>query len=286
MRRRDPMLLLFAGAMLGINLGVHAIGAVIAGMLFAGAVVAELVTEADARRRSTIVALLLAGVLALGVAAATGWALQGRTLVISDASNPQLLPDGRDPTFLFLERNAGRFEEVHQPGLDDELSGNLETPWNGFTLSSGWGVLLGIGVIGGIVLGWRSRQRALRQGVIAVLVFGALLTVGVVYFAASYDTFVPRHTGLGRFVQYAPLVTAMLAALAIEGIALRLETAQRRRPTPGRRRPRGGDPGRRRSGARDLAHGQPLPPAERAAPSGHPRAGQSRGTGRARARSF
>ncbi len=222
-RRRDPMLLLFAGAILGLNLGVHAIGAVIAAMLLAGAVVAELITVAGARRRSTIVALLLAGVLALGVAAATGWALQGRTLVISDASNPALLPGGRDPTFLFLERNAGRFKAVHQPDLGDEISGNLQTPWDGFQLDSGWGVLLGVGVLAGIVIGLTSRRRALRQGVIAVVVFSALLTAGVVYFATAYDTFVPRHTGLGRFVQYAPLVIAMLAALAIEGIALRIE---------------------------------------------------------------
>jgi hypothetical protein len=163
-------------------------------------------------------------VLALGVAAATGWALQGRTLVISDASNPTRLPDGRDPTFLFLERNAGRFGEVHAPELDEELSGNLETPWDGFELNSPGGVLLGVGVIAGIALGLTARRRALQQGVIAVVVFGALLTLGVVYFAAAYDTFVPRHTGLGRFVQYAPLVIAMLAAMAIEGFAIRIES--------------------------------------------------------------
>lgn len=223
-RRRDPMLLLFAGAILGLNLGVHAIGAVIAAMLLAGAIVAELITVAEARHRPTIVALLLAGVLALGVAAATGWALQGRALVITDASNPALLPDGRDPTFLFLERNSGHFQQVHEPKLRDELSDNLQTPWNDFQLNSGWGVLLGVGIAAGIVIGLTSRRRALQQGVIAVVVFSVLLTAGVIYFATAYDTYVPRHTGLGRFVQYAPLVIAMLAAFAIEGIALRIES--------------------------------------------------------------
>ncbi len=223
-RRRDPMLLLFAGTILGLTFGVHAIGAVIAGMLLAGAVAAELITVAEQRRRSTLLALLLAVVLALAVTAGTGWALQGRTLVISDASNPTRRADGRDPTFLFLERNAGHFGKVHAPELANELSDNLQTPWDGFDIASGWGVLLGIGIIGGIVIGLTTRRRGLQQGVIAIVVFGALLTAGVVYFAASYDTFVPRHTGLGRFVQYAPLLLAMLAAMAIEGITLRLES--------------------------------------------------------------
>jgi hypothetical protein len=223
-RRKDPMLLLFAGVIVGLNLGVHAIGAVIAGMLLAGAVVAELVTVAEARRRSTIGALLLAGMLAIGVAGAAGWALQGRTLVISDASNPARLADGRDPTFLFLERNAGHFGEVEAPSLDEELSDNLQMPWDGFDLTSLWGALLGAGIVAGIGIGLRARRRSLQQAVIAIVTFAVLLTAGVVYFAASYDTFVPRHTGLGRFVQYAPLVIAMLAAVAIEGVAVRLDS--------------------------------------------------------------
>jgi hypothetical protein len=223
LRRREPPLLLFAGVVVGLNLGVHAIGAVIAGALLAAALVAELVTVREMRRRETFGALALAALLAVGVAAATGIALQGRALVISDASRPARTVDDTDPTFLFLERNAGKFGEVNPPSLDEELSDNLQTPWEDFTLDSGPGILLVGLTVGGITVGLVARRRSLAQGVITTVGFAGLLAAGVVYFAVSYDTYVPRHTGLGRFVQYAPFVSALFVALAIEGVAVWLE---------------------------------------------------------------
>lgn len=223
MRRRDTHWMLFAGVLIGLNLGVHAIAAVVMGMLLAGAVVAELVVGRELRRWATISALALTGIVALGVAAGTGYALQGRALVISDAAQPERRADGEDPTLLFLTRNAGRFDAPEERSLGDELSSNLQEPWRGFDLTSAGGVLLGLAVIAGIALGVASRNRNLRKAVVAMVAFAAMLTVGAAYFGIRYDTFVPRHTGLFRFVQYAPLLAGMLVAIAVEGFSLKIE---------------------------------------------------------------
>jgi hypothetical protein len=231
LRRRETPLLLIAGVLVGINLGVHAIAAVVMAMLLASAVVAEVVVSRDTRRWRTIGALFLAGAIALGVTAGTGWALQGRALVISDAAQPARRADGRDPTLLFLARNSGQFGELHEKSLGDELSTNLQEPWRGFHLASVLGILLGVAVIAGIAVGLATGSRALRKAVITMFVFSVVLTLAAAYFGLSYDTYVPRHTGLFRFVQYAPLVAAILVAIAIEGIALRLEPVSDKRRT-------------------------------------------------------
>ena len=225
LRKRDTPLMLFVGVIVGLNLGVHAIAAVVMAMLLAAAILAELLLTRDLRRWKTVGALGLAGVIALGLTVGTGLALQGRALVISDAGHPEMLKGGRDPTLLFLTRNAGKFGPLETPPLADELSTNLQEPWRGFNIATLWGALCAIATTTAIVIGLGTGSRALRKAVLAMLIFSALLAVSAAYFGLSYDTFVPRHTGLSRFVQYAPLVAAMLVAIGIEGIALRLESA-------------------------------------------------------------
>lgn len=222
-RRRNTPLLLLVGVVVGMNLGVHAIAAVVTGMLLAGAVLAELLCDRQTRQWRTVGAFVLAGVVAVGVAAGTGLALQGRALVISDAEQPARTASGGDPTLLFLTRNSGRFGPPKERSIGDELSSNLQEPWKGFDLASVLGVLAGVAVIAGVALGLLARNVGIRKALLALLAFAAMLAIAATYFGLAYDTFVPRHTGLFRFVSYSPLVAALLVAVALEGFALRFE---------------------------------------------------------------
>ncbi len=216
LRSERPSRVALAGAIIGINLGVHAIAALALALLFTAAVLVELF---DRRRalRVALVGLGCAALLAACVTLSMGWALQGRALVAGDAQRPHLAANGSDPTLVYLERNAGHFGPVSQRPLTSELAKGIDNPWPGLDLLSiGGGLALaaiGIGIVAASVLDDRRARRLLAS----MIVFAILETAVVVYFAASYDTYIPRHTGLSRLFGYAPLVFALLGGLAVQG---------------------------------------------------------------------
>jgi hypothetical protein len=156
-----------------------------------------------------------------------GWSLQGRTFVLGDAGRPTRDADGTDPTYTFLERNAGHFGELSEPSLTDELGNSLKQPWRGFELWSVAGLVLGVVVLGGVVIAVTARRAPPRVALVTSVVFSALLVTGVLYFALSYDTYVPRHTGLARFTQYMPLLVVLLIGIALTGVRDRFVARQR-----------------------------------------------------------
>ncbi len=214
LREHTPATFVLVGVLIGVNLTIHPIAATVGGMLLAGAIVGELVVTRELLVRRTITTIGVAVLLALVMSGAFGWALQGRVSVLGDAANPHRLADGTDPTLVLTERDAGRFGPVHEPSIGDEMSGYFEEPFPGRRLDTGFGALLCVVIAGGLVLAVAQGGLA-RKAVVTLGSFSLLLTVGVLWFTLNYDTFVPRHTGLARFVQYAPLVIAFGAAIAL-----------------------------------------------------------------------
>ena len=240
LRQQTPAVFVLVGVLIGVNLAIHPIAATVAGMLLAGAVVGELVVTRELLVRRTLTTLGVTVLLVLVMSGAIGWALQGRVSVLGDAANPQRLADGTDPTLVLTARDAGQFGPVKEPSIGDEMSGYLEEPFPGLRLDSGVGVLLCLAIAGGLALAV-VQGGTTRKGVITLGTFTAFLTVGVLWFTLNYDTYVPRHTGLARFVQYAPLVIAFAAAIALAAYARRDRRAPVRiatRTAPVRRRRR------------------------------------------------
>jgi hypothetical protein len=165
-----------------------------------------------------VTTLGVTALLVLVLSGGIGWALQGRVSVLGDASNPQRLADGSDPTLVLTARDAGQFGPVKEPSLGDEMSGYFEEPFPGLRLDSGAGVLLCLAIAGGLALAV-AQGGTTRKGVVTLGAFTVLLTVGVLWFTLNYDTYVPRHTGLARFLQYAPLVIAFAGAVAVASYA-------------------------------------------------------------------
>lgn len=216
-----------AGAIIGVNMGVHAIAAFAMALLFAAAVLVELF---DRRRapRIALIGLGCAALLAASITLSMGWALEGRALVAGDAQRPHRAANGSDPTLIYIQREAGNFGPVAQRSLTSELTQGIDHPWPGLDLVSIGGVLaftaIGIGVIAASVFDDRRARKLLGS----MVVFAVLGTAVVVYFAASYDTYSPRHTGLSRLSGYAPLGLALLGGLAVQGyMALATRVAPR-----------------------------------------------------------
>ncbi len=235
LRARDPSLLVFVGVLLGVDLAIHAIAATVTGLLLAGALVAELIATRELRVRRTTSSLVIAAVLALAVSGAIGWSVQGRVSVIGDATNPQRLKDGTDPTLVFAARDAGNFGRVTEPSVGDELSTYISEPWPGLRLDTGTGVAFGGFVVVGFTLAFAAGG-GLRKAVLALTAFALLLVLGIAYFSICFDTYVPRHTGLARFAQYAPLVMSFAAAVSLAAIARTLTSIPIPRPARARRR--------------------------------------------------
>jgi hypothetical protein len=216
LRTDRPSRVALAGAIIGVNMGVHAIAAFALALLFAAAMLVELF---DRRRalRIAITGLGCAALLAACITLSMGWALQGRALVSGDAQRPHLAANGSDPTLVYLERNVGHFGPVGQKTLTSELAEGIDNPWPGLDLLSIGGVLalatIGIGVVAASVIDDRRARKLLGS----IAVFAVLEAAVAAYFAASYDTYIPRHTGLSRLFGYTPLGLALLGGLAVQG---------------------------------------------------------------------
>lgn len=206
---------LIGGVSLGLDLSIHAIAAIVMGLLVAGFGGAEWLFLRRARwaRGSWLVR---AAVLGLLLSVAMGVGLQGRATVATSALNPGTA-QGTDPTWTFFLRSTGDFSEPERPPPERPLAGGVTTPWAGLRVASafGWWLLPVLGIGAAFLVGLGGRRG--RAGVVGLALAGGLVSAGVLLFAVGFTTYVPRWTGLVRFGQYAPLLAAIAVAIAAAG---------------------------------------------------------------------
>jgi hypothetical protein len=228
-RHGKPSMILWAGAAIGLAVNVHAIAAVVFGLLMAAGGLVEL-----AQRRGGRLALIrtfaAASALAVVLVVALGWSLQGRAAVISDALRPTL-NGGNDPTWTYLRRSNGDFSGRRlPPRLIDEVAISVSRPWPNEPIVAGRNVWL-IGVGGaGLLLALAFGSSRLRSGVAVGLLGGILLSSVMLAFALAFETYVPRHTGLGRMGQYVPLFAGTVLGFAAGGYEATWRRITGRRP--------------------------------------------------------
>ena len=233
MRRREPATLVFGVAVLAVATSIHGIGVIVPGALIATSAVMELwQTRAQDRRRLGI-ALVVAASFGVAIIVATGWALQGRASVVSDAANPQTV-EGTDPTFTYLRVSEGLFSPADPPdGID--FTGAVRPPWRGVNFATRTWVVVSLGLVVGAALIAASGDSRAKRGLLVATGTGGILMAGVLYFGLSFDTFVPQRTGWSRFLQWAPLVWVLVAtagAAAVEGAMPDDASPRRRRLVP------------------------------------------------------
>jgi hypothetical protein len=215
LRSRRASWVLLGGACLGIDLSVHAIAAMVIGLLVVGFGAAEWLASRD-RQMARAGWLVQAALLGILVSVVMGVGLQGRPVVAGGALNPGSAL-GADPTWTFFLRSTGDFTipEPKPPALP--LAGGVTNPWAGFRITSAFGWWLipfaGIGALAFAALGGRRA----RSGVIGLAGSTVLVGAGIAFFALVFDTYVPRWTGLVRFGQYLPLLAGLGVTFAIAG---------------------------------------------------------------------
>lgn len=218
LRRRRLRWGLLAGATAGLAIGVHAIAATVMAMLLVGAGIAEWVALERAVKRRAGLMLVAGATLAVGVVVVSGILLQGRPLVAADALRPELV-GGEDPTWIYLRYSTGAFEAEPVPPLSDQLTASVSAPWDKIDVVDAQGWWLPAIAATGLFLQLAFGHGRARRGLGAVALAGLLLSAGMAFFAFAFETYVPRHTGLARFGQYAPLIAAFLLAFALDGYA-------------------------------------------------------------------
>jgi hypothetical protein len=215
-RRDRPSLILWSGAAIGLAVNVHAIAATIFGLLMAAAGLLELL-RVSGRRVPLARALVAAAALSVVLVVAPGWSLQGRAAVISDALRPEL-SGGDDPTWTYLRRSNGDFSgRALPPRLIDEVASSVSRPWPNEPIVAGrnqW--LIGVGATG-LLLALVFGAVAVRRGIAVGALGGALIAAVMLGFAVAFDTYVPRHTGLGRMGQYIPMFAGTTLGFAAAG---------------------------------------------------------------------
>ena len=218
LRRGMPRHLVLVGILVGANVAVHAIAAAVLAMLLLAACAVELVEIPRGERARGAGALALAAFLSFGVVAGVGWSLQGRSSPASDATRPQLSTGEDDPTFTYLRRSTGRFDDVDPPSVASRIETAVDEPWRGFDVFTGTGLVLAGVVAVGVGVGV-LRDRRLRAGTAVAAIWVLLVAAAIVYFALFFETFVPQRTGSARFGQYSPLIVAFIVTLGIGGFA-------------------------------------------------------------------
>lgn len=215
-RYRRPSMILWAGAAIGLAVNVHAIAATVFGLLMAAAGIVEL-AQRSGGRVALLRALVAAAALTVVLVVALGWSLQGRAAVISDALRPTMNGND-DPTWTYLRRSNGDFSGRQvPPRLIDEIASSVSRPWPNEPIVAGrnqW--LIAVGGAG-LLLALAFGSPTLRRGVGVGLLGGILLTSAMLAFALVFETYVPRHTGLGRMGQYIPLFAGTVLGFAAAG---------------------------------------------------------------------
>jgi hypothetical protein len=221
-RRLRPYGYLLAGAVLAISTSVHAIGALMAGVLLVAGTLCEVV--ADRRHLALRARITLGGVVVFaGVVTATGWALQGRLFVGADAAHPRLV-SGSDPTLRYFQLSEGLRQ---RPDIGSRLArqlldvvqvpaSNAATPW----------VLAGLLSLC-VLLTVSSGSRRSREALVISGGLALFLAAGAAWFGLRYSTFVPQNTGLSRFTQWAPLVFVLVAVCGIDSGLRRIGSSPR-----------------------------------------------------------
>jgi hypothetical protein len=222
LRQRRLSWIAAGGAALGVAVGIHAIAATVVGLLLVGACLSEVLFARTAWRQ----ALGLAGAaaaIALIVVLVSGLLVQGRPIVAVDVLNPAT---GRaiDPTWTYLQYSTGHFDQAQPPPVWRALAGSVTEPWRGIRLRGlnvlwfAW--LIGLGLLALAIIGGRRARRGLVAGMIGGLALGA----SIAFFAEAFSTYVPQHTGLGRFAQYVPAAAGLAVGFAVEGALLAWRT--------------------------------------------------------------
>jgi hypothetical protein len=221
---------LWAAAAIGLAVNVHAIAATVFGLLMVAAGIVELIQRRGQRPqllRTLVTAAVLSAVLVVGL----GWSLQGRATVITDALRPAM-SGGDDPTWTYLRRSNGDFSgRALPPRLIDEVASSVSRPWPNEPIIAArnqW--LIGVGVVG-LLLALGFCAPTVRGGIVVGVLGGGLIASAMLAFAVAFDTYVPRHTGLGRMGQYIPLFAGTVLGFASAGyLAAWSRIAQRRPP--------------------------------------------------------
>lgn len=210
-RRSQSHYLILAGALVGINLGIHAIAATSLGIMAIAAGTVEWLDLKRGRRRAALL-LSASAVLALLIAASSGLLLQGRALVATDALRPEQM-EGSDPTWTFLETSSGRFDEGQPPELWDQLISGWETRLSGVAIIDyPWLIVL---LVPGVVVAISRSPRKFRSGLLTVGLSLLLLSVLICFFLLAFDTYVPRHTGAARLMGYLAVFLSFLTAISL-----------------------------------------------------------------------
>lgn len=219
-RRVRPAGYVLAASVLAVATSVHAIGALIGGVLLAGATLCEVVRSRPLLVPRMLMALGGVGVFA-AVVATTGWALQGRVFAGGDAAHPSLV-NGSDPTLTYFELSEGL---TGRPDVGDRLTRQLIDVVPRLTLAPGslWYLVAAVLLLIGLSLAMGGRGA--RQAAIVTGGLAAFLVLGVSWFALRYDTFVPQNTGLSRFTQWSPLVVVLAVACTAEVVVERFGRA-------------------------------------------------------------
>jgi hypothetical protein len=214
-RHRRPGWLLLAGVGFGVCVGVHGIAAAVTGALALGAGLAEHRSLRGAARRQIIGPAVAAVAIAAAIVLATGLSLQGRAVVASDAANPGAA-SSTDPTWVFLERHEGNFSSIAPPSADEQALDSVSKPWPSSAISGGGWIAVAIVALGGIGLAAASRSPRLRAGGWALFAWLAAMLAAGAFFALSFDTYIPRHTGVTRIGGYGYLLAGLAIALVAE----------------------------------------------------------------------
>jgi hypothetical protein len=218
-RRSQPPYLILAGALIGINLGIHGIAATVFGLLAIAAGFVEWLDLKQGRPRAALV-LGCSAVLALAIAASSGLLFQGRALVASEALHsatrvrPELM-EGSDPTWTFLQRSAGNFNEEPPPVLADQLVRGWETRLDGVVILERPWLGLVVVVLAGIAVAIFRSPRKLQSGFLTINISILLLGILICFFLLAFDTYVPRHTGAARLLGYGAVFLSFLTALSL-----------------------------------------------------------------------
>lgn len=217
LRRRSTSGYLLAAGVLGIDTSVHAIGALMAGVVLVTASLCVLVRARDRVLHRLRIPASGAALFAL-VVALTGWALQGRVFVGTNASNPRLV-DGGDPTLSYFTLTEGL---DHRPDRGTRLVGQLLSVVQNIPVGVGLGTMIAVLLTALAVAALVWGTAGSREAAVVGLALAAFIAVGAAWFGLHFQTFVPANTGLSRFTQWAPVASALIVVAGLDAILRRI----------------------------------------------------------------